>query len=107
MEQKKKKKKDSHDMYICLQHSPVLLKHVFALEKSVQPGKCTELPAPPVTSVLLSGMLHIKSKVLKRFQSIQNKIKMECSFDFFFFNADLSQCAKLFSQWLCFHHSEN
>lgn len=71
-------------MYICLQHSPVLLKHVFALEKSVQPGKCTELPAPPVTSVLLSGMLHIKSKVLKRFQSIQNKIKMECSFDFFF-----------------------
>lgn len=61
-------------------------KHVFALEKSVQPGKRTELPPPPVTSVLLSGMLHIESKVLKRFQSIQNeKKKNGVLIRFFFF----------------------
>lgn len=103
MEQKKKTVMTCTSVY----NIPLYcFKRVFALEKSVQPGKRTELPAPPVTAVLLSGMLHIESKVLKRFQSIQNKIKMECSFDFFFY-ADLSQCAKLFSQWLCFHHSEN
>lgn len=82
MEQKKKTVMTCTSVY----NIPLYcFKHVFALEKSVQPGKRTELPAPPVTAVLLSGMLHIESKVLKRFQSIQNKIKMECSFDFFFF----------------------